>query len=105
MAIPLRGEVWTVDLGYVAKTRPAVVLSREYGDNDRAIITVVPHTTAIRGSEFEVPVDSRFLAKPGVFLVQGVTSIPSEKATRCLGKLTPEQLCGVEEKLRSWLGF
>ena len=103
MATPLRGEVWIVDLGYAAKTRPAVVLSREYGDNDRALITVVPHTTSIRNSEFEVPIETRFLAKPGVFMTQGVTSVPVVKAIQYLGKLEADQIAEVEEKVKSWL--
>ena len=105
MAIPLRGEVWSVDLGLAQKTRPALVISREYGDNDRALITVVPHTTALRNSEFEVSVDVGFLAKPGAFMTQGVTSVPSVQATRRLGVLNVEELARVEEKVRSWLGL
>jgi mRNA interferase MazF len=103
MATPLRGEVWIVDLGYAAKSRPAVVLSREYGDNDRALITVVPHTTSIRNSEFEVSIEARFLATPGVFMAQGVTSVPLVKAIQYLGKLKADQVAQVEEKVRSWL--
>ena len=56
-----------------AKTRPVLVLSVEYGDADRAIVTVVPHTTEIRQSPFEVPIKASFL-RPGAFLVQGVST-------------------------------
>ena len=52
---PRRGEVWLFDLGMTAKTRPVLVVSIEYGDVDRAIVTVVPHTTEIRQSPVEVP--------------------------------------------------
>jgi mRNA interferase MazF len=45
---PRRGEVWLFDLGMTSKTRPVLVVSIEYGDVDRAIVTVVPHTTDIR---------------------------------------------------------
>ena len=45
---PRRGEVWLLDLGMTAKTRPVLIVSVEYGDIDRAIVTVVPHTTQIR---------------------------------------------------------
>jgi mRNA interferase MazF len=52
--MPNRGEVWYVDLGLAAKRRPALILNREYGENDRALITVVPYTTAseTRNSKF-----------------------------------------------------
>ena len=45
-----------------AKTRPVLVLSIAYGDVDRAIVTVVPHTTEFRGSPFEIGVAVPFLA-------------------------------------------
>src|ERR1035438_9090827 len=58
---PRRGEVWLFDLGMTAKTRPVVVVSVEYGDADRAIVTVVPHTTEIRQSPFAVQIKVPFL--------------------------------------------
>ena len=75
MPIPRRGEVWLIDFGLAGKTRPALVVSEAFGDIDRALITVIPHTTSLRGSRFEVIVPSPFL-KPGAFLVQGVTTFP-----------------------------
>ncbi len=75
MANPLRGEVWLVDLGMVAKIRPCLVLSvPANGPHDRALATVVAHTTAARGSAFEVAVSARFLKK-GVFDPQNIVSI------------------------------
>ena len=65
MAEPRRGEVWMVDLGLAAKVRPCVVLSIPASDQDRALATLVPHTTSIRGSQGAVwrgagfPVQSR----------------------------------------------
>jgi mRNA interferase MazF len=69
--VPERGEVWQVDFGVTQKVRPALVISIAYGDHDRALIGVIPHTTAVRGSSFEVVVPCRFLAE-GAFLVQGI---------------------------------
>ena len=42
MAKADRGEVWLVDLGYAAKTRPCLVLSIPPLDTDRALTTVIP---------------------------------------------------------------
>ena len=42
-----RGEVWLVDLGYAAKARPCLVFSIAAEDTDRALTTVVPHTTSV----------------------------------------------------------
>ena len=66
--MPNRGEVWYVDLGLAAKRRPALILNREYGENDRALITVVPYTTSLRNSEFEIPVNAHFLDRLVRFL-------------------------------------
>jgi mRNA interferase MazF len=101
---PRRGEVWLFDLGMVAKTRPVLVVSVEYGDADRAIVTVVPHTTEIRQSSFEIPVKASFL-RPGAFLVQGVSTYPKAWAIRKLGTLRPDQMDAVLYGLAAWLGI
>ena len=74
--MPRRGEVWLVDLGMAQKTRPAVILNVAYGDTDRAVVTVISHTTSLRGSPFEIVVPVPFL-RGGAFAVQSVITIPS----------------------------
>lgn len=101
--MPERGEVWQVDFGITAKVRPAVVISLPYADADRALIGVIPHTTATRGSQFEVAVDARFLGE-GAFLIQGIQAFPPKYFLRRLGVLTPSQLQSVESTLFRWLG-
>ena len=56
MPIARRGEIWQVDLGMVAKVRPAVILNVPFQDNERAVFEIVPHTTAIRGTRFEAAI-------------------------------------------------
>jgi mRNA interferase MazF len=92
------------DLGMTAKTRPVLVVSVEYGDADRAIVTVVPHTTEIRQSPFEIPINVPFL-RPGAFLVQGVSTYPKAWAIRKLGALQPAQMQAVARGLAAWLGL
>jgi mRNA interferase MazF len=101
---PIRGEVWLFDLGMAEKVRPALVVSVAYGDRDRALITVVPHTTSLRASEFEIAVPVAFL-KPGAFLVQNVATYPVSRAIRKLGGLKPEQFELVGNGLLRWLGY
>jgi hypothetical protein len=55
-----RGEVWQVDFGVTQKIRPALIISVPFGDADRALVGVIPHTTARRGSQFEVTVPVSF---------------------------------------------
>jgi mRNA interferase MazF len=104
VAAPGRGEVWLVDLGLAAKVRPALVLSVPAGDEDRVLATLVPHTTSVRGSRFEVAVPAPFL-REGAFDAQGLVTIPHAKLIRRLGKLHPIQLAQVEQGVRAWLGL
>jgi mRNA interferase MazF len=100
---PARGEVWLFDLGMAAKVRPVLVVSVPFGDIDRALVTVVPHTTQLRGSAYEASIKAPFL-KPGAFLVQGVSTYPTAWAIRKLGVLRKEQFDDVFETLLDWLG-
>ncbi len=102
--MPERGEVWQVDFGITQKVRPALVISIPYADQDRALIGVIPHSTAVRGSRFEVSVPTRFLAE-GAFLVQGIQAVPPKYFLRRLGVLNPEQLRRVEQVLLFWQGI
>ncbi len=104
MANPNRGEVWLVDLGYAAKVRPCLVLSIPAADEDRALATLVPHTTSLRDSRFEVELKIRFLREGG-FDAQNLVTIPHAKLIRNLGRLNDSQLKEVEERIRFWLGL
>jgi len=99
-----RGEVWLVDLGLVAKVRPCLVISVLALDQDRALVTLVPHTTSARGSRFEVNVKVKFL-RAGVFDAQNLVTIPEAKLMRKLGVLPAEQLTLVEVAVRTWLNL
>jgi len=104
MVDPARGEVWLVDLGFAAKVRPCLVLSVATNDQDRALSTVVAHTTSARNSRFEVTVTVRFLGA-GVFDAQNLITIPRAKFVRKLGVLKAEQLSEVESAIRRWLAL
>jgi Growth inhibitor len=101
---PNRGEVWLVDLGLTAKVRPCLVLSIPTLDEDRALVTLLAHTTSPRGSRFEVNVKVRFL-RSGVFDAQNLVTIPNSKLLKKLGTLSPIQLSSVENAVRLWLGL
>jgi mRNA interferase MazF len=96
--------VWLVDLGFAAKIRPCLVLSVPAFDEDRALVTVVPHTTNPRGARFEVEVKTGFLKK-GVFDAQNLVTIPYAKLARKLGTLTADQMLDIEEAVCGWLGL
>ena len=104
MRPPDRGEVWIVDLGLAAKVRPALALSVPAGDTERALVTLVPHTTSLRGSRFEVPLKVSFL-KEGGFDAQSLVTVPFVRLVRPLGKLRASELAAVEQAVSTWLGL
>jgi mRNA interferase MazF len=99
-----RGEVWLTDLGMAAKVRPCLVLSVPPGPSDRVLFALVPHTTSVQGTSFEVAVPLPFL-KPGAFDPQGLVTVPRTRLIRRLGILSPTELALVEAAVRSWLGL
>jgi len=101
---PQRGEVWLVALGLAEKVRPAVVMSIPAAEVDRALVTLVPHTTSARGSRFEAAVSVPFL-RAGVFDAQNLVTIPHAKLIRNLGRLSPAQIAIVERATAAWLGL
>ena len=101
MPRPKRGEVWQVDLGMAAKSRPAVILGVP-DDTMRQIYTFVPHTTSLWGTEFEVKIDLKFLQE-GAFDAQGISTVPGVKFQRKLGVLTSPQIRQVEDAVLVWL--
>jgi mRNA interferase MazF len=59
-------------------------------DEELALVTVIPHTTALRGNSWEITIDKSFL-KPGAFHLQQIQSISLSKLMRRLGYLTTEE--------------
>ena len=56
MPVPRRGEVWWVDLGLAAKVRPCLLLTEYPTGDDLMLVTVIPHTTALRGLPWELAI-------------------------------------------------
>ena len=93
MSKPQRSEVWLIDLGMVAKVRPCLVLSIPLGDDDRVLMTLVPHTTSVRGSRFEVTVTVPFLRTGAVRCPKSHHDPRSERHAP------------IEDAVRFWLGL
>lgn len=75
-----------------------------FGDSDRALITVVPHTTSLRGSQHEIAIHVPFL-KPGAFLAQNIATYPVVRAIRKLGAIKQSQVDLVGAGVLHWLGY
>lgn len=91
-------------LDWQQKYAPCLVLSIPYQDEDRALVSVIAHTTSPRNSRFEIPLKVRFL-RPGVFDAQNLITIPRAKLLRKLGKISAKKLTSVENSVRRWLGI
>ena len=104
MPTPDRGEVWQADLGIAAKVRPCLVLSVPLDPKDRVLVTLVPHTTSVQGTRFEVVVPKRFL-KAGAFDAQGLVTVVPVRLLRLLGRLHPSEMALVEDGVKRWLGL
>jgi hypothetical protein len=54
-----------------------------FGDADRALVTMVPHTTSARNTTFETAFRTSFL-KAGAFDAQGLVTVSASRAIRLL---------------------
>jgi mRNA interferase MazF len=101
-----RGDVVLVDLGYVAKVRPCVVISIPKADSKRNMSVVAPLTTEIRGGECEVPFPKpKWLAEPCVINLIGMVGVDNAKIERNLGTMPSTSLESIEDGLVRLLGL
>ena len=98
------GEVWITDFGLAAKVRPALLLTGSPADDELDVVTVLLHTTALRGNRWELNIPKPFL-KPGAFHLQQVQTVSTIKLERRLGSLTSNEMKHVLTALGDRLGF
>jgi len=98
MTRPKRGEVWIVDLGLAAKFRPCLLLTDFPADDELALATVVPYTTALRGNRWEHVCQKNFLQQ-GAFHLQQIQSVSIAKFVRRLGALSSDEMSTIAERL------
>ncbi|MBI3879463.1 MAG: type II toxin-antitoxin system PemK/MazF family toxin [Verrucomicrobia bacterium] len=98
------GEIWMTDFGMAAKVRPALVLTGEPAAEELDLVTVVLHTTALRGSRWELNLPKAFL-KPGAFHLQQIQTVSTVKLERRLGALTADEMKRVLDALGTRLGI
>src|SRR5512138_632400 len=98
------GEVWLTDFGIAAKVRPALVLTPSPAVDELDLVTLLLHTTALRGNPWELNIPKSFL-KPGAFHLQQIQSVSSIRLERRLGTLNPAELDQVREALANRLSI
>ena len=92
------GEVWLTDFGLTAKVRPALLLTGNPADDELDLVSVLLHTTALRGNRWELSIPKPFL-KPGAFHLQQVQSISTGRLERKVGVLTEAEMDQVLDAL------
>jgi mRNA interferase MazF len=98
------GEVWLTDFGMAAKVRPALLLTGEPADDELDVVTVLLHTTALRGNHWELDIPKPFL-QPGAFHLQQIPTVSTVKVERRLGALTTDEMQRVLKALGHRLGI
>ena|SRR5437867_1502165 len=98
------GEIWMTDFGMAAKVRPALLLTGDPSDDELDLVTVLLHTTALRGNRWELNISKPFL-KPGAFHLQQIQTISTVKLERRLGALTADEMSRVREALSNRLAI
>lgn len=94
------GEVYLVDLGIAAKTRPMLVVSRKDDDAPRALAVCAPITTSYRESDYEIPIGKpTFLHYESYVNVQGLQAIQSHELKQLIGTLHDANMATVKEAL------
>jgi mRNA interferase MazF len=92
------GEVWQVDLGLAGKVRPCLLMTGYPNNNELALVTIIPHTTALRGNRWEISIAKTFL-KDGAFHLQQIQSVPTVRLMRRLGALTNEEMQVIHDRI------
>jgi mRNA interferase MazF len=97
------GEVWQVDLGLAGKVRPCLLLTGYPSDDALALVTLIPHTTALRGNRWEVSIAKPFL-KNGAFHLQQIQSVPTVRLMRRLGALSGDEMKLIHARMGEYFG-
>ena len=95
------GEIYLVDLGLAAKSRPMLVLSRKDPEAPRALAICAPVTTAYRGSNYEIAIGKpKFLNEDSYVNVQGLQAIQFHELKKRLGTIPNFQMDEIKNSLK-----
>ncbi len=101
-----RGDVVIVDLGFVAKVKPCVVVSVGAVGKHRNMSVVVPMTTEMGGGECEInftkPPWSR---QESVVNLLGIAGVDNSRIDRRIAAFPAEKMPEIEAGLRRLLGL
>ena len=98
------GEIWMTDFGMAAKVGRALLLTSQPATNELDLVTVLLHTTAVRGNLWELSIPKPFL-KSGAFHLQQIQTVSTVRLERRLGALTADEMNQVRKALGTRLGI
>jgi len=75
-----------------------LLLTGQPADNELDLVTVLLHTTALRGNRWELSIPKPFL-KPGAFHLQQIQTVSTVKLERRLGALNADEMDRVLDAL------
>jgi mRNA interferase MazF len=105
-ASPPPGEVWTVDFGYDAKVRNALVVSVPDSNCRLAVASVVQLTTQHAGTPYEVTLPRvPWLREQSYCNAQTVQPVAWVEFQRKVGQFDARVLKDVRAAIRLWLGL
>jgi len=87
-----------------AKVRPALILTATPAADELDLVTVLLHTTALRGNRWELNIPKPFL-KPGAFHLEQIQTVSTVKLERRLGAFSADEMKTVLGVLRHRLGI
>lgn len=104
-----RGQVWKVifgnGVGYETQaSRPAIIVSSDYGAEVSPVLTVVYTTTTPKKNGTTVEVNSVFRDR-SFALCSNIATIDKSRFTKYMGNLTSAEMCKVELGLRNALSL
>jgi mRNA interferase MazF len=113
MAEPCRGDIWSVDLDPTrgheqAGRRPALVVSVDPLNHGPAeLVIVLPVTTKSKGVPFHVSVapPEGGLRMASYVKCEDVRSVSKQRLAKFCGRVSPETLDEIEDRLRVLLGM
>lgn len=104
-----RGEVWWVNFepamgGEVRKRRPAVIVSNDAANKHLNRLQIVPLTSAV---DRVYPSEARVMlrGKPHKAMADQLTTVSKKRLANRVGRLSAEDLKGVEDAIRIQLGL
>jgi len=108
VADPLRGEIWAVSLNPTRGreqqgTRPALVLSTDqFNQGPAGLVVVLPITGTARGIPLHVRIDppEGGVKKASYVKCEDVRSISKERLGRRWGRVSPNTLAEIEDRVR-----